>query len=122
MMFKAAIVALILCLSLPGCSKVAGLLLGGGGPKVAANIQAGKTNSQTVGTTSNTDQRIDRPTAERINQSADQSRVKADRVETVVVQEYPAWLILAFAAALFLDSPLRWPGQMYNAIFRRKRT
>lgn len=44
---------LILLLSLlliSGCSKGPLSLLTGGGPDVAANVQAGKTNNQTVGT------------------------------------------------------------------------
>lgn len=36
-----------------GCTKGPLSLLTGGGPNVAANVQAGKTNSQTVGTTNN---------------------------------------------------------------------
>ena len=37
---------------LSSCGKIPSFLTGGG-PNVAANVQAGKTNSQTVGTTNN---------------------------------------------------------------------
>jgi hypothetical protein len=106
--------ALSLTLLLAACGSPLDLLTGGG-PNVAANVQAGKTNSQTIGTTKNTSQKVVRPQAP-VRQSSDTNRVSADSVETVVVQEYPAWLIWAFAAALFLDSPLRWPGQIWRAI------
>lgn len=106
--------AMALTLLLAACGSPLDLLTGGG-PNVAANVQAGKTNSQTIGTTKNTSQKVVRPQAP-VRQSSDTNRVSADRVETVVVQEYPVWLIWAFAAALFLDSPLRWPGQIWRAI------
>ncbi|SEP27667.1 hypothetical protein SAMN04490248_1694 [Salinihabitans flavidus] len=105
------ILAVLILLTLTGCDGPLALLTGGG-PKVAANVQVGKTNAQTLGQTNVTEQKLVRPKARRIVQSSDDSRVKAERVETVVVQEYPAWLIVAFAIALFLDSPLRWPGQI----------
>jgi len=43
---------------------------------------------------------------------ADRRKLQADRVETVVVQDVPSWLIIAVTAVLFWDSPLRWPGQI----------
>lgn len=110
--------AVALIFTLASCSGALRLLTGGG-PNVAANVQAGKTNAQTVGSSKITEQKIVRPQARTLRQSADDNRVSADRVETVVVQETPAWLIIAFAVALFLDSPLRWPGQIVGG-FRRK--
>lgn len=114
----------LLCSSLAACSPGGALSLLAGGPKVAANVQAGKTNTQTIGKTEVTEQKLIRPKARTINQTADTNRVRADRVETVVVQEVPIWLIIAFAVALFLDSPLRWPGQIvdgFRAATQRKR-
>lgn len=112
------VIALALLLS--GCGGGPLSLLTGGGPNVAANVQAAKTATQTVGSTAVQDQTIEKVQARDIRQTADTSRVKAETVQKVVVQEYPPWLILAFAAALFLDSPLRWPEQIAKA-FRRKR-
>ena len=102
---------LVVVLGAGGCGGPLGLLTGGG-PNVAANVQAGESNAQTLGYSESTTQKIVRPQARDIRQSSDSNKVQADRVETVVVQEVPAWLILAFAVALFLDSPLRWWGQI----------
>nr|WP_246525553.1 bacteriophage spanin2 family protein [Thalassovita aquimarina] len=111
---------MVLCaLLLASCSPSGAVkLLTGGGPNVAANGQAGKTNVQAIGETVVTDQKIIRPQARSIEQSSGDTRVKADRVETVVVNETPVWLVIALVVAVFLDSPLRWPGQ-FVAGFRR---
>lgn len=103
--------ALIFALLLGGCGGIPAVLTGGGA-RVAANVQAGETNAQTLGQSDTSVQKIIRPQAREIHQSADRNKVQADQVQTVVVQEVPAWLILAFAVALFLDSPLRWWGQI----------
>ncbi len=108
-----------LALFLTGCGASPLSLLTGGGPNVAANVQAAKTATQTVGSTAVQDQTIEKVQARDIRQTADTSRVKAEMVQKVVVQEYPPWLILAFAVALFLDSPLRWPEQVMKAFRRR---
>jgi hypothetical protein len=111
------LVAIIALLSLTSCSAGGALkLIGGGGPKVAANVQAGKTNTQTVGETKIKDQRIENTTAKEIRQTADTNKVRADRVERIVVNETPIWLWIALIVALFLDSPLRWPGQIYASV------
>lgn len=96
-------------------------LLTGGGPNVAANTQAGKTNSQTVGTTSNTDQSIVRPQARDIRQSSDTNKVQADRVETVVVNEVPVWVILLLILGWLFPSPNEI-GRYIRSIFRLKCT
>lgn len=95
-------------------------LLTGGGPNVAANVQAGKTNSQTIGQTNVTEQKLVRPQARSIEQSTGATRVRSERVETVVIQEQvPAWIWLLMAAAWVLDSPMRWPGQIMAAFKRQ---
>lgn len=109
---------IVLTVALASCSGPLRLLTGSG-PNVAANVQAGKTNVQTLGSSRVTEQKIVRPQARSLRQSADENRVSADRVGNMVVQETPAWLIIAFAVALFMDSPLRWPGQIL-AMFRGK--
>ncbi len=82
-------------------------------------MQAGETNTQTVGKSEQSSQEIIRPNARNIRQSADRNKVQADQVQTVVVQEVPTWLIIAFAVALFLDSPLRWWAQIRAGWKRR---
>ncbi|MBW4972072.1 bacteriophage spanin2 family protein [Roseovarius mucosus] len=97
-------------------------LLTGSGPNVAANVQAGKTNSQTVGQTNVTEQKLVRPQARTIEQSTGATRVRSERVETVVIQEQvPPWIWILMAVAWVLDSPARWPGQILAA-FRKKPT
>lgn len=90
--------------SLAGCSQILPSLLGGSGPKVAANTQAGKTNNQTVGTTNITEQKLVRPQARTINQTSDTSKVKSDKVEGVVFNEgIPAgWIIALVLWSIFL--------------------
>lgn len=107
-----SIVVALLCAPLSACSPLDALKLVSSGTNVAANTQIGKTNTQSVGGTSVTEQSIVRPKARDIRQSADTNRVRADQVQTVVVNEMPVWLIIALVIAVFLDSPLRWPGQI----------
>lgn len=112
-------VVLMLSGLLTACSSPLDLLTGGG-VNTVANVQAGKTNTQTVGQTKVTEQSIVRPQARDIKQTSDTNKVSADRVETVVVNEYPAWLIIAFAVALFLDSPIRMVQDLLGAFKRKK--
>lgn len=113
------IATLLLIMTLAACGGPLSLLTGGG-PNVAANVQAGKTNAQTIGQTNVTEQKLVRPQARSIEQSTGETRVRADSTGDIRVDEKDApWLIIAFAIALLLDSPLRWPGQIAEA-FRRK--
>ena len=92
------------------------------GPKVAANGQAARTAAQTLGASTQRDQAIRAATAGRdVLQSSDANAVRAESVERVVVQgDSPPWLIFAFAGALLLDSPLRWPEQIWRAVRGRR--
>jgi hypothetical protein len=88
---------LLACATLVSCTKVAGLLGGAltGAPNVAASVQLGRTNAQTVGTAEFTDQRIVEPEARSIEQSAGRTGVRSETVETLIVREDPpAWLLL----------------------------
>jgi hypothetical protein len=93
-------------------------LLTGGGPKVAANIQAGKTNTQTVGTTNNIEQKVVSPTVSRdVVQSSDTTEVKADKVETVNVSNTEPWVILLLILGWLLPSPneiARWVSNLFK--------
>lgn len=87
----------LVCASLVSCTKIAGLVGGAltGGPDVAANVQLGRTNAQTVGTAEFTDQRIVEPEARSIEQSTGRTGVRSETVETLIVREDPpAWLLL----------------------------
>lgn len=106
--------ALPLLLVLSACSSgVALKLLTGGGPNVAANVQAGANNVQSVGVSEVTTQELIRPKARRISQSADKGKTAIEsinRAGKVVGQEgWAPWPV--FAAFLF-PSPLGvvvWP-------------
>jgi len=110
---------LVLTLPLSSCGSNPLSLLTGGGPNVAANTQAGKTNNQTVGTTTITEQKLVRPKARDIKQTSDTNKVSADRVETVVVNEVPAWVILLLILGWLFPSPgeiARW----IRSLFKKK--
>lgn len=98
-------VAFCLVALLVSCSPSPLSILTGGGPKVAANGQAGRTNAQTVGQAVVTDQRIDAPQAQRVEQSAGNTRVRADQVERVTVNETPPWVIIFALIGWLLPSP-----------------
>lgn len=106
-----------------GCSGSPLSLLTGGGPKVAANVQAGKTNTQTIGTTRVTEQRIVRPQARRdVVQSSDNNRVRSESVENVTVNEINPWVLALLM--LFAGFLIPSPKEIANGIiglFRRKK-
>lgn len=68
----------------------------GGGPNVAANVQAGKTNTQTLGTTQVTEQRIVRPQARSIEANGSVTHNHTDPLTL---------LLLVFFAGLVIPSP-----------------
>jgi hypothetical protein len=116
-------VAILLMVTLGACSGPLGVLtgFGTGGTNVAANTQAGKTNSQTLGTTNNVEQKLENPTATTIRQSNDSNRVQADRVETVVVNEVPVWVILLLILGWLFPSPNEI-GRYFRGLFRKRDT
>lgn len=109
---------------LTGCGTVGNPLkfLSGGGTNVAANTQVGKTNSQTLGTTNNIAPTVSvRPNAkvDNIDQSNRTSKVASERVETVVVNEVPVWVVLLLILGWLLPSPSEI-GRWIRKLFRRK--
>lgn len=95
----------LICLLLSACDGPLSLLTGGG-PNVAANVQAGRTNVQTVGTTEITDQRITRPVARSIEQSAGDNPIRTEMVETLVIRnEAPPWVWLLLIVGWLAPSP-----------------
>ncbi|MBT8152760.1 hypothetical protein KMP13_02375 [Epibacterium ulvae] len=105
---------LALCLLLLGCG-VSPLKLGG--PNVAANVQAGAENVQ--GFKTDQGQSVSRVTGD-VRQERAARQVRAETIDTVVTYQNQPWLIWALVLAFFLDSPLRWPEQIYAAFSRRK--
>ncbi|PCJ04126.1 MAG: hypothetical protein COB16_19505 [Rhodobacteraceae bacterium] len=101
---------LFVCLVLAACGTPVGKLAGamGGGPNVAANVQAGRTNAQTVGAANFTDQRVSRSQARSIEQSAGRTGVRSESVQTVVVNEgAKPWLLLLGLLGWLLPTPMQ---------------
>jgi hypothetical protein len=106
--------------SLSGCSGLAGTALKtaagavmDSGPSVDAQI--GKTNSQTVGSSRVVE--MSGPLArdnqietleQHTTQDASESQVKADRVETVVFNQIPVWLLAGMTALIVLFGIVGW--------------
>jgi len=100
--------SLILCLFLAGCGANPLSLLTGGGPNVAANVQAGRTNAQTVGQTAITDQRVSAEQTGPVEQSTGGTAVRTERVERVDVQvrnDTPPWIVILLVVGWLLPSP-----------------
>lgn len=87
---------LILILFLAACTPLG--LLTGGGPNVAANVQAGKENVQQVVAT----QEVVEAGRDVTQQT---SSVVADKVEEVTIQQTPIWMILLLILGWLLPSP-----------------
>jgi len=121
--YSLLLLLLLVLISMPSCSKLGGLsFLTGGGPNVAANTQIGKTNNQTIGTTTNVAPTATiRPNArvDNIDQRTTTTKVSTDSVEKVVVNEVPMWVILLLILGWLLPSPGEI-GRNLVAIFRRK--
>jgi hypothetical protein len=95
--------AIVVLLSLSGCGTGAMSLLSGGGPNVAANVQAGRTNTQTIGQTVLTEQRLVNATAQKIVQSSGDSQITTDKVQSLVINNFnPLWAILLVLWSLLL--------------------
>lgn len=112
--------ALGLILTLSSCSgsQVLKSFLGGG-PSVAANVQAGKTNTQTVGTNVIHENKIVRPQARKIIQDSGSTKVKAEDVQTVVVNEVPVWAVLLIVLGWLLPSPSEMGRKLANLVRRK---
>lgn len=97
------------------CSKGPLSLLTGGGPNVAANIQAGKTNSQTLGTTKIVEQKTESGDIKSVD-----SKVSAETVDKVTVNETQPWVILLLILGWLLPSPNEI-GRWVTSVFKRQK-
>ncbi|TDX18260.1 bacteriophage spanin2 family protein [Rhodovulum visakhapatnamense] len=86
------------------------------GPNVAANVQAGAENVQ--GLKVENAPSIVRPRAREIRQEQSENRVRADRVETVIVNEIPAWIVLVALIGWIAPSPQEIGRRIGEAIRR----
>jgi len=102
-------------LSLSKCGMSPLSLMKGGGPNVAANIQAGKTNSQTIGTTKNVEQRTESGDIKSV-----EAKVSAESVDEVTVNEVQPWVILLLILGWLLPSPNEIGRWITNILTRKK--
>lgn len=98
---------------LTGCGKGPLSLLTGGGPNVAANVQAGKENSQAV---------VSQTTRNEAGRDVNTAQVQAEEVKEVVIQEVPPWVVLLLILGWLLPSPNeigRWITNLFRPKGRR---
>jgi len=116
------LLVLMSTLSLTGCGKSPLSLLSGGAPSIVApNTQVGKQNNQTLG--SSTVQEFGETTvqADKLNSTQNQTtKINANDVQTVVVNEVPAWIILLLVVGWLLPSPNEI-GRWITGLFSRKK-
>lgn len=93
-----------------------------GGTNVAANTQIGKTNTQTVGTTNNTDAGIKTTgDIDAINQEFDSGNtVATDSVNNLTINQIPVWVILLLLLGWLLPTPSQI-GQGFLNLFRKRK-
>ncbi|TDX19715.1 bacteriophage spanin2 family protein [Rhodovulum visakhapatnamense] len=89
------------------------------GPNLAANVQAGAENVQGVKVENAPS--IVRPRARDIRQEQSENRLRADRVETVVVNELPAWIVLVALIGWIAPSPAEIGRRIGEAVRGRRR-
>lgn len=111
-----------LMFTLSGCGTNPLNLLTGGGPNIAANIQAGKTNSQTVGKTETFAPTVDVKAGAKV-ETIDQSKTETvvGTSEKVTVNNSPIWLILFAVLGWLLPSPGEI-GRWIRRLFKRNAT
>jgi hypothetical protein len=107
--------ALALSILLTGCGALPLGMLGGGGPNVAANVQAGKENTQqVVANQERTEAGRDIVTTTK--------QIEAASVESVTinnVQDIPIWVWIALVVGWVLPSPQEM-ARGFIGLFRRK--
>lgn len=118
--------ALAVLLLLAGCGGPLSLLTGGG-PNVAANVQAGQTNRQSAVSVEGQDlsPRLSfglGSTVSGVTQTTEQSQTRAETIQNYNAGIPPIYWIawaMSFFIALCIDAPWRWPGQIMSAFRRR---
>ena len=112
--------AILLLLWVSGCTGVNPLnLLTGSGPNVAANVQAGETNTQTLGTTEVSN--VDIKESDNVVVSNDKNEVKSDGGPvTVNKNEVDPLLIILLILGWLAPSPQEIGKGILN-LFRRNK-
>lgn len=90
------ILPLVFVVFLAACNPLG--LLTGGGPNVAANVQAGKENTQQV-VANQTTTEVGR------DYTVKETPIEAETIEKVTIQQTPVWMILLLILGWLLPSP-----------------
>jgi hypothetical protein len=109
-------IGVMVAFSLTSCASLNPLGFLSSGVNTAANVQAGKTNTQTLGTTRNNT--VTESVVDKVDQSNNQ--LKTEKVETVNIQQTPLWMIILLILGWLLPSPgemARW----FKGLFKRKK-
>lgn len=94
-----------------------------GGTNVAANTQVGQNNYQTLGKSETYAPTVSlRPNSrvDTVDQSTTESKVSTDRVDSITINEIPAWVILLLILGWLLPSPQEISRGVWS-LLRRKR-
>jgi len=101
-----------------GCGKGPLSLLTGGGPNVAANVQAGKENNQAVVSQTT---RTEVKAGDNAEIKTISSKVATETIDKVTVNEVPPWVILLLILGWLLPSPNEIARWITNLFTRKKR-
>lgn len=113
------LLASAMCLFTLGCSGADLLGMAAGAimpsaPGVSANVQAGKTNTQTLGQTELNETVLRDVTANTVTQNVGDVKVRTNKVERIVINETPAWTIWVVIVGV-----LGWVAPSPAAIYRK---
>lgn len=92
------VLLLVVLLALAGCSKGPLSFLTGGGPNVAANVQAGKENTQQV-----VANQVKTEAGRDVVQQT--SPVVAENIKEVTIQQTPMWMLVLLVLGWLMPSP-----------------
>lgn len=92
------VLLLVALLVLSGCSKGPLSFLTGGGPNVAANVQAGKENTQQV-----VANQVKTEAGRDVVQQS--SPVVAENIKEVTIQQTPMWMLVLLVLGWLMPSP-----------------
>lgn len=112
--------AILSVVALSSCAALNPLDLLGSGVNTAANVQAGQTNNQTLGTSQSETKvfKVDGASqveVSELDQSSTKTKTEIKEAETVnVFSGIPLWYWFALFIAAWVDSPKRWPGQIWR--------
>lgn len=116
-------VAILLLMLIGSCSGINPLGFLKGGTNVAANTQVGQNNYQTLGKSETYAPTVSlRPNSrvDTVDQSTTESKVSTDKVDSITINEIPAWVILLLILGWLLPSPQEISRGVWS-LLRRKR-